>query len=110
MKLGAMEKITALESENLIALDLQQVLLGAISENVRAISFRLMPPKLSIFWYINQDSEQDREEAFDSITELEAIHIGRFPDCELQVVVGCQPFPRGLESLEGRPVFARRVD
>jgi hypothetical protein len=96
-----------LEFENKVALDLIQVLLGAITPNVRGVSFECLGDKVLVHYLLEEDSAEDREEAEDLISEFEALQAGPF-DISCEVEVSSEVLPHGVGSLKGRAVYARK--
>lgn len=97
----------SLDSENQIALDLMQVLLGAISANVRGISFECENGRVLVHYLLEEDSLEDRDEAMDMLAEFEALQ-SKPLDVKCRVVVSSEALPNGVGSLKGRPVYARK--
>ena len=93
-----------LSLENKIALDLQQVLLGAISSNVRGVSFENISGKVEVHYLLANDDKSDREEAFDLVAEYEALQ-SRSVDVNVNVIVSKEVW---VNKLKGRLVYARK--
>ncbi len=96
-----------LEFENKVALDLVQAMLGAISPNVRAVSYECIAQKVIVYFVFKRDSTEDRDEAEDITFEFEALQQGPI-DIEHQVTVSAQPFQGGAASLKGRLIYLRK--
>ena len=96
-----------LEFENKVALDLVQAMLGAISPNVRAVSYECIAEKVIVYFVFEHESIEDRDEADDIIFEFEALQQGPI-DVEHYVTVSAKLFQDGSASLKGRPIYLRK--
>ena len=95
-----------LEFENKVALDLVQAMLGAISPNVRAVSYECIAQKVIVYFVFEHESIEDRQEAHDIIFEFEALQQGPI-DIEYYVSVSAERFQEGA-SYKGRPIYLRK--
>jgi hypothetical protein len=96
-----------LAHENEMTLALVQALLGAPSPNFRAVTIETRPTEILIRVYLESESIIDREEVDDLLAEFEALHTKPIKT-EIEVIVSSQRWPTGVNSLAGRPVYARR--
>lgn len=96
-----------LKFENKVALDLVQAMLGAISSNIRSISYECVSKQVIVYFIFEQESHEDREEADDIIFEFEALQEGPI-DIDHYVTVSVQPFQEGMTSIKGRPIYIRK--
>jgi hypothetical protein len=96
-----------LARENDMTLALVQALLGVPSPNFRAVTIETRPTEILIRVYLESESTIDREEVDDLLTEFEALHTEPI-NTEIEVIVSSRSWPTGVNSLAGRPVYARR--
>ena len=96
-----------LNRENFHALCLQQALVGAISSNVRLICLQSLPDALRVSCVLERESESDREEFGDLVSEIEALLPHPF-DVTVDVTVHEDPIDLG--RTEGRPIYKRKED
>lgn len=97
----------SLEYDNKVALELIQAMLGALSSNVRAVSFQCNGRRIELFFVFEKESSTDREEADYILVEFEALQSGPV-DIEHHIKVTEELFPNGVSSLKGRPLYARK--
>ena len=93
--------------ENKVALDLVQVLIGAISPNVRGVSFECFDNSLVVYYLLEVDDFDDRDEAEDLVSEFEALQSGPF-DIEVHVVVSSEELHENPNLLKGRRIYGRK--
>ena len=93
--------------ENQQVLALVQAMLGAISSNVRAVSLECVNGAVHLYFVLEQDRAEDREEMEDIADEFEALQEGPI-EIETHVFISSERWPRGVGSLRGRPVYVRR--
>jgi hypothetical protein len=96
-----------LKFENKVALDLIQVLIGAISSNVRGISFECFDKSVIVYYLIEVDDFDDRDEAEDLVSEFEALQSGPF-DIEFHVIVSSEELHENPDLLKGRRIYGRK--
>jgi hypothetical protein len=85
-------------------LSLVQALLGAISDNYRAVSLRMGNP-ITIYVLLANDDPEDRQEAEDIEFEFLAL-FGPFRQATTKVIVSSDPIEN--INLDGRLVFLRK--
>ncbi len=96
---------TNLVFENSQALILQQALLGAISENVRLITFQVDEGCIVVNCIIENESKSDQEEFEDLISEIEAL---QSKPINIDVKVKVSKETIFLNQVKGRPIFFRK--
>jgi hypothetical protein len=91
--------------ENTQVLNLVQAMLGSITPNFRVVSLECNPNAVRLYFLLEHESSEDREEIDEIIFEFEALQSSRI-DVELVVCVDT----RALDELEilGRMVYARK--
>ena len=93
--------------ENKVAIDLIQAMLGAISPNMRSISFECQNEKIMVYFVLEAEDETDREECSDIIFEFEALQ-EKVLDIGYQIDISSSIRKSGISSIKGRAVYARR--
>jgi hypothetical protein len=93
--------------ENQQVLTLVQAMLGAISPNVRAVSIDCLDDGVHLYFVLEQDRAEDREEIEDIAAEFEALQEGPI-EIETHVSISSERWPKGVGSVRGRPVYVRR--
>ena len=94
--------------ENTQALSLVQALLGNITANLRAVSFECSVVGVVLYFLLEHESLEDREEIEDTVFEFEALQPS---GSKIEVIATVDPRP--LPTLRngivlGRLVFARK--
>jgi hypothetical protein len=92
------------EIENYYILALLQAMLGAISNNFRAIWLIADEEKLDVFFLLSKESNEDREEIGDIIFEFEALQ-KRIINVTPHIVINNKEW---LPPNEARMVFLKR--
>jgi ElaB/YqjD/DUF883 family membrane-anchored ribosome-binding protein len=98
---------TTLEYENQQILALLQAMWGAISENMLGVSLKCDGEAVHLYFALERESKEDREEIEDIVAELEALQSKAAP-IQSHVFVLAEPW-QGIGSLVGRPVYVRKV-
>lgn len=91
--------------EHAVALSLQRALLGAVTPNLRAVSFRIEDGTIHVdFTYDGEAAPEDRECAEITVSEV----ISDFPQADATEHIRRVDAPQALPASGGRLVFARR--
>ena len=96
-----------LEYENEQVLALLQAMWGAISENMLGVSLKCDEEDVHLYFVLERESEDDREEIADIVAELDALQ-SKALLIQSHVFVLAEPW-QGIGSLIGRPVYVRKV-
>jgi hypothetical protein len=96
-----------LEYENQQVLALLQAMWGAISANMLGVSIQCNENAVHLYFALENESVEDREEIDDIVAELEALQSNAVP-IHSHVFVLAEPW-QGASSLVGRPVYVRKV-
>lgn len=92
------------EIENGIQVALMQAMLGAISSNVRMITLNVRGDNCNIKFFLEFDSESDKEEADDIADELSCLIEGYRVDADVHIISGDLAWP----TSPTRPVYRRK--
>jgi len=96
----------SLAEENMQVLNLVQAMLGAVSANFRRVTLELIPPReVRLYFVLERDDPDDREEVDDIAFEFEALQIHGV-DLYKKVIVDTRPIWE--LNLPGRPVYGRK--
>ncbi len=95
----------AMLDEHAVALSLQRALLGAVTPNLRAVSFRIARGTVFVdFVYDGEPGPEETECAQISVSEL----ISDFPHADAIESIRRLDAPEAVPATGGRLVFARR--
>jgi hypothetical protein len=97
----------SLEYENQQIQSLLQAMCGAISANMLGISLQCIGQDVHLYFVLEHDSVEDREEIEDIVFKLSALQ-QRNVSIEVHISVLSGPW-KGMGSLMGRPIYVRRV-
>lgn len=94
-----------LQYENFQVLSLIQAMLGAVSNNMRAVSLRCDGKIVHLYFLLAGESAEDRKEIEDIVAEWEALQETNVP-VQVHVMVSNAPFE--TIAWVGRQVFLQR--
>lgn len=94
-----------LDRENAQVLNLVQAMIGGITPNMRGVSLVCSSAGLHLYFLLEHDDENDREEIDDIVFELQALQQGLI-DINATVIVSTDDSAFGL--LQGRRIYGRK--
>ncbi|HEV7240747.1 MAG TPA: hypothetical protein VGQ36_16025 [Thermoanaerobaculia bacterium] len=94
-----------LRRENAEVLNLVQAMIGLVPPNLRGVSLVCRDEGVHLYFLLEHDSEETREDIDDIVFELEALQ-GGFIDVDVSVLVSRDDSAFG--DLQGRRVYGRK--